>query len=183
MSYPPSRHMNFGTFCVRASPRTRITHLFGWTRKKMGLPGGGLLTMREIGHRSVTRVLPEVKQFDVKQRVASWLPVRIPVHSTGCLHGAACTPVLRSSAGHVRGKNPGQRLVRSSRFCRLHPAYFFFGYCLAYGELLGSAHSCGQPGFVLTQVLFLPPSPRPPGHRQRGHRERARFLSALICCF
>ena len=60
--------------------------------------------------------------------------------------------------GTVRGKNQVNALVKIiTDFAVSTLAYFFFGYCIAYGQsFLGSAHSLvGNHGFELTKFFFL----------------------------
>ena len=89
--------------------------------------------------------------------------------------------------GTVRGKNQVNALVKIiTDFAVSTLAYFFFGYCIAYGQsFLGSAHSLvGNHGFELTKFFFLLTfAAAIPAIVSGGIAERARFYPLLICSF
>ena len=89
--------------------------------------------------------------------------------------------------GTVRGKNQVNALVKIiTDFAVSTLAYFFFGYCIAYGQsFLGSAHSLvDNHGFELTKFFFLLTfAAAIPAIVSGGIAERARFYPLLICSF
>ena len=89
--------------------------------------------------------------------------------------------------GTVRGKNQVNALVKIiTDFAVSTLAYFFFGYCIAYGQSFrGSAHSLvGNHGFELTKFFFLLTfAAAIPAIVSGGIAERARFYPLLICSF
>ena len=89
--------------------------------------------------------------------------------------------------GTVRSKNQVNALVKIiTDFAVSTLAYFFFGYCIAYGQsFLGSAHSLvGNHGFDLTKFFFLLTfAAAIPAIVSGGIAERARFYPLLICSF
>ena len=89
--------------------------------------------------------------------------------------------------GTVRGKNQVNALVKIiTDFAVSTLAYFFFGYCIAYGQsFLGSAHSLvDNHGFDLTKFFFLLTfAAAIPAIVSGGIAERARFYPLLICSF
>ena len=89
--------------------------------------------------------------------------------------------------GTVRGKNQVNALVKIiTDFAVSTLAYFFIGYCIAYGQsFLGSAHSLvGNHGFELTKFFFLLTfAAAIPAIVSGGIAERARFYPLLICSF
>ena len=89
--------------------------------------------------------------------------------------------------GTVRGKNQVNALVKIiTDFAVSTLAYFFFGYCIAYGQsFLGSAHSLvDNHGFELTKFFFLLTfAAAIPAIVSGGIAERARFYPLLVCSF
>lgn len=89
--------------------------------------------------------------------------------------------------GTVRSKNQVNALVKIiTDFAVSTLAYFFFGYCIAYGQsFLGSAHSLvDNHGFELTKFFFLLTfAAAIPAIVSGGIAERARFYPLLICSF
>ncbi len=89
--------------------------------------------------------------------------------------------------GTVRGKNQVNALVKIiTDFAVSTLAYFFFGYCIAYGpSFRGSARSLvGNHGFELTKFFFLLTfAAAIPAIVSGGIAERARFYPLLICSF
>jgi len=89
--------------------------------------------------------------------------------------------------GTVRGKNQVNALVKIiTDFAVSTLAYFFFGYCLAYGQsFMSGAHTLvANHGFDLTKFFFLLTfAAAIPAIVSGGIAERARFYPMLTCSF
>jgi Amt family ammonium transporter len=89
--------------------------------------------------------------------------------------------------GTVRGKNQVNALVKIiTDFAVSTLAYFFFGYCLAYGQsFMSGAHTLvANHGFDLTKFFFLLTfAAAIPAIVSGGIAERARFYPLLACSF
>ena len=89
--------------------------------------------------------------------------------------------------GTVRGKNQVNALVKIiTDFAVSTVAYFFFGYCLAYGQsFMSRAHTLvANHGFDLTKFFFLLTfAAAIPAIVSGGIAERARFYPMLTCSF
>ncbi len=89
--------------------------------------------------------------------------------------------------GTVRGKNQVNALVKIiTDFAVSTLAYFFFGYCLAYGQsFMSGAHTLvANHGFDLTKFFFLLTfAAAIPAIVSGGIAERARFYPLMACSF